>query len=408
MKSINKRKVTIIILLIIMLIIEIVAFSFSRAEKIKEIEASIIDVTKTIQMQSIKLNATDSGESGYYIVLPEEVGNKQIISYTFDNINSEETDVSTNINQTITKKPGEKIYLTEQELENTKINLNAKYDTKAKNGKNLYNTNLIKILDDKQISVKGYMPEDATLNVDIQNEGTVKEKLKDYINNNVSLKIAYDIKIVSNEKVYEPNEVDENVQVTITGVESVDGNNQKYKVMHIDESNQIEEIENIILKENSILFDANTFSTYAVLLDETMSLTNIATYARTAAVLSAEKSTWDGTTATEFKYGDGTQANPYLITNAKELAYLRDQVNNGTDYENTFFQLTTDIDLNSMEWTPIGNNTNSFRGTFDGAGHIISNATITISTLATRVMSYGFFRKYRRRKQYMYHKKCGI
>lgn len=415
MRKINKRKITIIILLIIMLIIEILAFSFSRAEKVKEIQVSIKDTSGNLEIQTIELNATDSGESGYYITLPEEVGNKQIISYTFDTKNSNTNDTNKTENsiqneeekteadnkntavennnevKITSKKPGDKVYLTEAELENAKISLNAKFDTKEKDGDLLYNTKITEVIENNQVTVKGYMPQNATLSVEVKTEDDIKEQLKDYINKSVSLKVAYDIKIVSDGKKYEPNTLDEDIQVTILGIDSIDDNNQKYKIIHIDENNKTEEIKKTEINGNSILFNTNTFSIYAVLLDETMSLANIATYARTAAVLSAEKSTWDGTVTTGFKYGDGTQANPYLITNAKELAYLRDQVNNGTTYENTFFQLTTDIDLNSMVWMPIGNNTNSFRGTFDGAGHIISNIQITISALATSVTSYGFF-----------------
>ncbi len=59
MRKINKRKITIIILLIIMLIIEILAFSFSRAEKVKEIQVSIKDTSGNLEIQTIELNATD-------------------------------------------------------------------------------------------------------------------------------------------------------------------------------------------------------------------------------------------------------------------------------------------------------------------------------------------------------------
>ena len=46
------------------------------------------------------------------------------------------------------------------------------------------------------------------------------------------------------------------------------------------------------------------------------------------------------------------------------------------------YHLTSDIDLEGEEWTPIGDNaTNSydsrFRGVFDGQGHVIRNLTIT-------------------------------
>ena len=84
---------------------------------------------------------------------------------------------------------------------------------------------------------------------------------------------------------------------------------------------------------------------------------------------------------------------PYLITSAKELAFLAQEVNNGNSYEGKVFQLTKDINLNNQEWTPIGNASNSFKGIFNGSGRIIQNATITISgTLTTnQIYSYGFF-----------------
>ena len=84
---------------------------------------------------------------------------------------------------------------------------------------------------------------------------------------------------------------------------------------------------------------------------------------------------------------------PYLITSAKELAFLAQEVNNGNSYEGKVFQLTKDINLNNKEWTPIGNAGNSFKGIFNGSGRMIQNATITISgTLTTnQIYSYGFF-----------------
>lgn len=37
------------------------------------------------------------------------------------------------------------------------------------------------------------------------------------------------------------------------------------------------------------------------------------------------------------------------------------------------YVLTKDIDFSEKEFVPIGNNKESFRGTFDDDGHIISN-----------------------------------
>ena len=86
--------------------------------------------------------------------------------------------------------------------------------------------------------------------------------------------------------------------------------------------------------------------------------------------------TWDGT-AVAFTQGRGTKEEPWLIENAEQLAYLAQQVNNGTDYEREHFLLVSDLDLGGEEWTPIGTGGKSFWGGFDGGGHTITGMTIT-------------------------------
>lgn len=86
--------------------------------------------------------------------------------------------------------------------------------------------------------------------------------------------------------------------------------------------------------------------------------------------------TWDGT-AVAFTQGRGTKEEPWLIENAEQLAYLAQQVNNGTDYERAHFLLVSDLDLSGKEWTPIGTDGNPFWGGFDGGGHTITGMTIT-------------------------------
>lgn len=86
--------------------------------------------------------------------------------------------------------------------------------------------------------------------------------------------------------------------------------------------------------------------------------------------------TWDGT-AVAFTQGRGTKEEPWLIENAEQLAYLAQQVNNGTDYEREHFLLVSDLDLSGNEWTPIGTDGNHFWGGFDGGGHTITGMTIT-------------------------------
>ena len=78
--------------------------------------------------------------------------------------------------------------------------------------------------------------------------------------------------------------------------------------------------------------------------------------------------------------GSGTEADPYLINNAEDLARLSDEVNGGNAFASTYFLVTADIDLGvapyNTGWIPIGNNNNVFRGIFNGGGHVIQGLTI--------------------------------
>ena len=74
----------------------------------------------------------------------------------------------------------------------------------------------------------------------------------------------------------------------------------------------------------------------------------------------AQVSVWDGT-HTIWTNGNGTSNNPYLIENAQQLAYLANYVNSGTNANadkivgtNNYWKLTINIDLNGLQWTPIG------------------------------------------------------
>src|SRR5690606_15965479 len=68
-----------------------------------------------------------------------------------------------------------------------------------------------------------------------------------------------------------------------------------------------------------------------------------------------------------FANGDGTEGHPYLIETAVQLNDVRD----GLDKH---YKLNADIDLdvapyNEVEgWLPIGDSSNAFSGSFDGAG----------------------------------------
>ena len=97
---------------------------------------------------------------------------------------------------------------------------------------------------------------------------------------------------------------------------------------------------------------------------------------------------WDGQTIKEPAYDEATKT--YSISCATELAYIAQLVNGTLDTNNASravvaanslkgytVKLVNDIALGDMEWTPIGNGSNHFQGTFDGNNKTISGLKIT-------------------------------
>jgi len=71
---------------------------------------------------------------------------------------------------------------------------------------------------------------------------------------------------------------------------------------------------------------------------------------------------WYNETAAEFS-----------ISTAEELSGLAKLVNSGTSFKGKTVKLASDINLKNALWTPIGNSSNGFEGTFDGNNKTISN-----------------------------------
>lgn len=91
--------------------------------------------------------------------------------------------------------------------------------------------------------------------------------------------------------------------------------------------------------------------------------------------------------ASGFKTGKGTMEEPYLIGSAEELKFLIEQVNKEgydyNDYKGKYLKLTTNISINTTEWTPLGMHNDGtgangfyrcFNGHLDGDGHLVSGA----------------------------------
>ena len=90
--------------------------------------------------------------------------------------------------------------------------------------------------------------------------------------------------------------------------------------------------------------------------------------------------TWNGDIATPDELKAATDTNNVVtVESGRLLAALAEAVKNGNNYEGYTIKLTKNLDLNGIEWTPIGTKgtSNVFKGTFDGDGRTIKNLKIS-------------------------------
>lgn len=93
----------------------------------------------------------------------------------------------------------------------------------------------------------------------------------------------------------------------------------------------------------------------------------------------SEEGNWDGSIASDFSAGNGTEAEPYLISTPAELALTATLT--GEQSVGKYFKLNNNIvinsslDSNAQGWFSVENESVDkclFRGTFDGNGHTVS------------------------------------
>lgn len=113
---------------------------------------------------------------------------------------------------------------------------------------------------------------------------------------------------------------------------------------------------------------------------------------------------WDGSIAASFSGGNGTEDNPYLISNGSELAYFKQIVESDKDgfYKDKFFALSYDIDMNNIPIDSIGEEVLNedditydeyvFSGHLDGRGNTIGNLVLTSSKFGDEYYN-GLFAK---------------
>lgn len=97
--------------------------------------------------------------------------------------------------------------------------------------------------------------------------------------------------------------------------------------------------------------------------------------------LDLDPTIWDGTITAQPAGYVANSPGEVNITSAAELAWLSSQ-SQSRSFDGYTFNLTTDINLNNHEWTPIGRSGSSFKGTFNGQSHTVSNLKCTNSQYA--------------------------
>ena len=91
-------------------------------------------------------------------------------------------------------------------------------------------------------------------------------------------------------------------------------------------------------------------------------------------------------------YGVYTIDGVYEMNTLADMQWLANKVNTGADYfEGKTVKLVNDIDLNNVEWTPIGSvsKDHGFMGNFDGNGKTIKNLSINEITLDSDGYAYA-------------------
>ena len=88
---------------------------------------------------------------------------------------------------------------------------------------------------------------------------------------------------------------------------------------------------------------------------------------------------WNGKIAAADELAAATSGTTVTIDSGELLAALAEAVNGGKSYDGYTIKLTKNLDLNGIEWTPIGTKgtSNVFKGTFDGDGRTIKNLKIS-------------------------------
>ena len=218
-----------------------------------------------------------------------------------------------------------------------------------------------------------------------ESDTTLNKSVKNFV---IVLDSALESSIIENIEISKTEDTvgvgeDKNITLDLSKVEGLSYskwviNESKEKIGVDDESKYPNTVEgsNAEISLKSIT-NPGTYYLHVLVCTNDMKVEKISS----AIVVEKKADVWDGSIAEGFASGDGTEANPYIIETAAQFAYFRDQVSTGKNsFSSKYISLVSDIDLNNIEWLPIGGktyNNNNFSGKFDGNFNKIYNLKIT-------------------------------
>lgn len=308
MNKINKKKkIAILIILIILIIIGVRIFTKSVASKNQEITVKVKDDEGLLSDETFVTNATKEGENETSLVLPDFANDKKVKKYIIVKkgvSTSKDTANDTTSNdkvETVEMKPGEKVYLTQEEIENSQIELNVEYDTIDIDKQKLYNKKLTFLTDDGKdelVSISGYMPVETKVEISEADISNVEEEIvTNYPNREIVAN--YSIKLTNDDSEYVPNKYGQKINVAIMIDEK-----QKNEILEVDD-NKVQQIPNLTIEGNMAEFEVEELNTYLILHAEQ----EIKTYTTTDnttdnAIDSSENTIPIGVEETKFKIDD--------------------------------------------------------------------------------------------------------
>ena len=120
-----KKRIRNLIVLGILLLGLITAYKIYPTSKSEKIITANLIYIDSLSKEPINLTInTDDYDTGYYFILPNNINGLQVLNFY-----SQATEESTNQN-IIEYQPGTKYYLSQQEIDESKITLNVVYNTK--------------------------------------------------------------------------------------------------------------------------------------------------------------------------------------------------------------------------------------------------------------------------------------